>query len=1682
MKRRLITCMAFLCAIIGTSKGTDYVTGGDGLSISENFIVNRGSSGNVREIWSNNAKMGFNLSQTVELPNGVYTLSMQAMYRASYDAGTSTNCVLYAETTGKVYSTAIANYGDYTPASESLANVAALMTSSADNYANKIPYFIVTDGKANIGARSLGQLTYCNNGYWFIWNPTSLLLSDVTDEVVLGTALEEVKAEAKVILDAAEETDAKTSLQTAYDGATATSEGIVALKEAIRSYYPSLATADNPIDVSSLLINPKYEETAMMVATNNTNTSVAYPMVQPAGWLCSDNLTSGGNFQFYHVVGAGETFDGNSNSDNDGNTLYMRYAWDGLAPEMAAKQTVRLPEGNYRITVPAKKNGANITVNVKYTFAGVTETNTVTTDWTEYSKTFTVNEENRDITVELSFSREKVNVGSQQAYFGGVTLLSYGDPLAATRKLLKEEIEKLKVYKGNTPSGLWDESTGLFAKALVEAEALMTGTPEIAVVEAMIKTLQDYSAQALEMVPVYDALGNLIDLCSVYVAEASSIVSDESVRAAFTEAINAAEDGKDKAENLAAIESLRSGLEAARQTYVMQAEPTNDVTFDMTFNVANAGFASTSGWSGNPLPTLNNGVAEYFNKGFDMSQTLTGLPNGLYEVSCQGFYRMGGYAEAATARTNNSESLNAMLYANDATKPLMSIFECAQENKLYNNDASTSFGWIPDQMNGAAAYFESGYYQSGETEYNKVQVAVTEGKLTIGLKKTELVGNDWTLFDNFKVVKLRSLTSEEYAPEIEAWKVKAEALADTKPLGAAENAALHAAVDASADLTGKTAFELNDLIGDLQKAIAAVEPWREAYAAAKTPLVASLERFENDYNDGANGALRPMSTAAWNTLLEAVKTAAAAKDVTDSYEEFAGAAETFNAAMDAAEPSIRLYAGYSNLVSGLKGLGDTDLSAAVDAVDPAARESDDLIRQALTTLDGAFIAYKNKQDGGFSVTGMLGENTDFETEPTVTDARNSQVFDIPGWDNAFVSNPTDGDLQYVFRTRTTDIAEGVATANSLRLRSKWDQIETKIQISKEAYLPTGEYELSFYMKEPQTSGIIENLCYYELDGVRTEFTAGTAWERKTINLTVEKPTAFTLSFGFVRDTKSGDGHDAEIFVDDVTLSCYAQTAFARALAAAKEVEASSLAVQSAVAEYDGREAELIEAGTVDEATQVLLNSVTIAQNGEKATSLIKNADFTGETVSYPTQNGGGQVIAPAGWTLAYTISEWNDVNVDKDEGDTDVRFNFWAGSITHGELMQTVNALPNGVYCLSANLTTDISDGSSWVAIYGAPLNGEVGRSENVTQSASALTYDNHKVYFKVVDHAATVGVRTDAHYFKIKNVALEYVAPLTTDDAAVLTALDNGRLYQHVFVCRNNAEVDLTGFTNASGASVCLDRKNALIKAASAAQVTNEKNVIVDGVCGQFELTDKEPFALSTAFTAANATYTREMTNTWGTLVLPYAVASDDTHTYYRLTGTRTVDAETSYMSFESVDELPANTPCAFRYKGEGTTVAFTATDAKVAVPEGDKVSGTTDLPGWTSEGYYAQVKMTDAAELAKTYYISNNMFMNATASLTVAPFRATYVDASTSGVNRFLIDFSDEVTGMSDMPSTASLSVFGERGALRLVAGHAVRYSVHTLGGMLVEQGVLQDGGERSLSLPCGIYIVNGLKVQVK
>ena len=133
---------------------------------------------------------------------------------------------------------------------------------------------------------------------------------------------------------------------------------------------------------------------------------------------------------------------------------------------------------------------------------------------------------------------------------------------------------------------------------------------------------------------------------------------------------------------------------------------------------------------------------------------------------------------------------------------------------------------------------------------------------------------------------------------VNAPKAEAEALVNTKPMGEAENTALANAI-AAAEIKATTPAELNAQIEALNAAVENAKAWLVTYNEAKAPLVAAMERFEADYNDGANGALRPMKTDWWTALLEAVQGAANAKDATDSYDGFKPAADALNAAMDA---------------------------------------------------------------------------------------------------------------------------------------------------------------------------------------------------------------------------------------------------------------------------------------------------------------------------------------------------------------------------------------------------------------------------------------------------------------------------------------------------------------------------------------------------------------------------------------------------------------------------------------------------------------------------------------------------------------------------------------------------------------------------------------------------------------
>src|SRR5574344_1653713 len=151
-----------------------------------------------------------------------------------------------------------------------------------------------------------------------------------------------------------------------------------------------------------------------------------------------------------------------------------------------------------------------------------------------------------------------------------------------------------------------------------------------------------------------------------------------------------------------------------------------------------------------PNAASSNFCGEEYNKTFDVYQTLTGLPNGIYKFTCQGFYRAGSTTAAATAYTAGTAS-NSLLYINDETSAIESICKDAVSTKLGQGTESSvtlnsSTMYIPNNMLAAAYYFLQGKYSD-----NAVTATVTDGTVKFGVKKTTTINTDWTIFDSFRL-------------------------------------------------------------------------------------------------------------------------------------------------------------------------------------------------------------------------------------------------------------------------------------------------------------------------------------------------------------------------------------------------------------------------------------------------------------------------------------------------------------------------------------------------------------------------------------------------------------------------------------------------------------------------------------------------------------------------------------------------------------------------------------------------------------------------------------------------------------------------------------------------------------------------------------------------------------------
>ena len=192
------------------------------------------------------------------------------------------------------------------------------------------------------------------------------------------------------------------------------------------------------------------------------------------------------------------------------------------------------------------------------------------------------------------------------------------------------------------------------------------------------------------------------------------------------------------------------------------AENPVDATFFITcpnFDRHHAGLGAWSDYTtGNNTGYLCNNAAYKFDSGTTVQQVLSGVPNGLYQLKAQAFYRHGSNG-TATGYTEETMPLHGYMFAgNDEVlvKSILSSENLASTDIYGSYGHSFGGGYIPygasNNYAGACIAFDNGFYAG-----NELQTTVTDGSLTIGFKIDELTQYSWIAYDNIELYYLGPL-------------------------------------------------------------------------------------------------------------------------------------------------------------------------------------------------------------------------------------------------------------------------------------------------------------------------------------------------------------------------------------------------------------------------------------------------------------------------------------------------------------------------------------------------------------------------------------------------------------------------------------------------------------------------------------------------------------------------------------------------------------------------------------------------------------------------------------------------------------------------------------------------------------------------------------------------------------
>ncbi len=296
---------------------------------------------------------------------------------------------------------------------------------------------------------------------------------------------------------------------------------------------------------------------------------------------------------------------------------------------------------------------------------------------------------------------------------------------------------------------------------------------------------------------------------------------------------------------------------------------------DLTNLIVNPGFeqAGGVGWSTDThggecvsAPTSWHGgsaanwCAEAFQQKFDVYQVIEGVPNGLYEVSVQAFYRTGDNATAYDAYESDPEMVGpakvlSYVYFNDFASPVKNVMEIRFDSNLANN-CYTIPGSDPAEytLNGMASASEAFSLPDEEKNFTqKVYGLVTDGKIRLGIRNLEKNdGSSWTLWDNFKL-KYRAKNEEALNSVLESTIEQYETFVanNADDINSIEQDIASDAIDEAKTMIGETPDAMYDALVALNAAFNGTREHVTAMVALKD-AVTNLENAFNEYAETAS--------------------------------------------------------------------------------------------------------------------------------------------------------------------------------------------------------------------------------------------------------------------------------------------------------------------------------------------------------------------------------------------------------------------------------------------------------------------------------------------------------------------------------------------------------------------------------------------------------------------------------------------------------------------------------------------------------------------------------------------------------------------------------------------------------------------------------------------------------------